>query len=226
MSASEEAKPVYVIISGGNVDLFSLEKIMERYMDSAVVVAVDKGLEACSKTGIVPRVIVGDFDSANGMIVKKYRAMAKLRHIEFVDLEVHKDFTDTHVAIRYALEKDADRIYVLGGTGTRFDHTFANVGLLKICADSGVPAYIADAHNMITMIKESTGIPRIDGFDYISLLPYGGAVRGVTLRGFEYLAENIEFEVGDSLGVSNRITGETAHIELESGYMLVNYSRD
>lgn len=226
MGAGDEDKLVYVIISGGSVDLFSLDKILERHVDSAVVIAVDKGLESCGKTGIVPGVIVGDFDSASAMIVKKYRAMAKLRHIEFVDLEVHKDFTDTHVAVRYALGHGADRIYMLGATGTRFDHTFANAGLLKTCADSGVLAYIADAHNVITMIKESSEIPRIEGFDYISLLPYGGAVRGVTLRGFEYPADDIVFEVGDSLGVSNSITGETAHIELESGYMLVCYSRD
>lgn len=216
----------YIIISGGTVDLFPLERIMELHIDTSVIVAVDKGLEVCSRTGINPDVIVGDFDSAGGMIVKKYRAVARLKNIEFIKLEIHKDFTDTHVAVDYAIEHGAERIYIVGATGTRFDHTFANVGLLKRCADSNVQSFIVDSHNVITMIKETTEINPINGYDYVSLMPYGGAVTGVTLKGFEYPADNITLEVGDSLGISNTITSPKAVIELDKGYMIVNYSRD
>ena len=38
--------------------------------------------------------------------------------------------------------------------------------------------------------------------------------------------ENRTFEIGDSLGVSNRVVSEDARIEIEDGYMIVNYSRD
>ena len=79
---------------------------------------------------------------------------------------------------------------------------------------------------VITMINSSAGISRLEGYDYISFIPYGGCVTGVTLTGFEYNVENRTFEIGDSLGVSNRVVSEDARIEIEDGYMIVNYSRD
>ena len=175
----------------------------------------------------LPDVIVGDFDSASKVTVGVYRKMAKKMHsIQFVDLDTHKDFTDTHVAIMHAMEEGATDIYISGATGTRLDHTMANIGLLKECADKGVNAYIEDDHNVITMINSSAGISRLEGYDYISFIPYGGCVTGVTLTGFEYNVENRTFEIGDSLGVSNRVVSEDARIEIEDGYMIVNYSRD
>lgn len=217
----------YIIISGGRVDLYSLQGIMDRHLESSRVIAVDKGIETCNKIGIVPDVIVGDFDSASKVTVGVYRKMAKkMRSIQFVDLDTHKDFTDTHVAIMHAMEEGATDIYISGATGTRLDHTMANIGLLKECADKGVNAYIEDDHNVITMINSSAGISRLEGYDYISFIPYGGCVTGVTLTGFEYNVENRTFEIGDSLGVSNRVVSEDARIEIEDGYMIVNYSRD
>ena len=217
----------YIIITGGRVDLYSLQEIMDRHLESSRVIAVDKGIETCNKIGIVPDVIVGDFDSASKVTVGVYRKMAKNMHsIQFVDLDTHKDFTDTHVAIMHTMEEGATDIYISGATGTRLDHTMANIGLLKECADKGVNAYIEDDHNVITMINSSAGISRISGYDYISFIPYGGSVSGVTLKGFEYIVEDYTFEIGDSRGVSNRITSENARIEFDEGYMIVNYSRD
>ena len=217
----------YIIITGGRVDLYSLQGIMDRHLESSRVIAVDKGIETCNKIGIVPDVIVGDFDSASKVTVGVYRKMAKKMHsIQFVDLDAHKDFTDTHVAIMHAMEEGATDIYISGATGTRLDHTMANIGLLKECADKGVNAYIEDDHNVITMINTSADISRISGYDYISFIPYGGPVSGVTLKGFEYIVEDYTFEIGDSRGVSNRITSENARIEFDEGYMIVNYSRD
>ena len=78
----------YIIISGGRVDLYSLQEIMDRHLESSRVIAVDKGIETCNKIGIVPDVIVGDFDSASKVTVGVYRKMAKKMHsIQFVDLD-------------------------------------------------------------------------------------------------------------------------------------------
>lgn len=232
----------YMIISGGRVDLQSLQGLMDRHMgcydncgncndrddcDDCKIIAVDKGLEICNKIGLTPDVIVGDFDSASSAVVGMYRRIAKKKKsIEFLDLDTHKDLTDTHVALQYALDHKASEIYISGATGTRMDHTMANIGLLKICADHNVKAYIEDDNNIITMIKGSEKLSRIEGYDYVSLIPYGGAVADVTLTGFEYDVSNYTFEIGDSRGVSNSISEDEASIEYESGYMIVVYSRD
>ena len=79
---------------------------------------------------------------------------------------------------------------------------------------------------MITMIAGSATVDRIEGFDYVSLIPYGGPVADVTLKGFEYNVEDFTFDIGDSRGVSNTISADSARIEFEDGYMIVIYSRD
>lgn len=224
---SGEDMKSYMIITGGRVDLYTLQGMMDRHLDSSRVIAVDRGIETCNKIGIVPDVIVGDFDSASSLTVGVYRKMARKQNsITFVDLDVHKDLTDTHAALRYAMDDGATDIYISGATGTRMDHTMANIGLLKECVDRGVNAYIEDDHNVITMINGSASISRIDGYEYVSLIPYGGCVRSVTLTGFEYTVSDYDFQIGDSRGVSNRITDANARIEMNEGYMIINYSRD
>ena len=51
-------------------------------------------------------------------------------------------------------------------------------------------------------------------------------VADVTLKGFEYNVEDFTFDIGDSRGVSNTISADSARIEFEDGYMIVIYSRD
>ncbi len=41
-----------------------------------------------------------------------------------------KDLTDTEIAMNLAIELGAERIFILGGTGTRLDHVVANIKLL------------------------------------------------------------------------------------------------
>ena len=45
----------YIIITGGRVDLYSLQGIMDRHLESSRVIAVDKGIETYNKIGIVRR---------------------------------------------------------------------------------------------------------------------------------------------------------------------------
>ena len=39
----------YIIITGGRVDLYSLQGIMDRHLESSRVIAVDKGIETCDR---------------------------------------------------------------------------------------------------------------------------------------------------------------------------------
>ena len=102
----------------------------------------------CKECNILPNLIIGDFDSAKIDVVAAYRGKT-----EFLDLDTHKDFTDTHVAISYILEQEIrpDEVILVGATGTRMDHTLANIGLLKQFAEAGISAYLIDEHNRITM---------------------------------------------------------------------------
>ena len=113
-----------LIITGGDVDYkFQITK------DYDIVIAVDGGLAAVDRMGLKPDVILGDFDTVAPDILHKYE---EKDGIKIVRLVPEKDDTDTESAVRYAMKHGVTEIDVLGGTGSRFDHTYANMFLLKM----------------------------------------------------------------------------------------------
>ena len=74
------------------------------------MIAVDKGLESLDKTRTKPTYIVGDFDSINKKILKKYEKT----NIEIKTLIPEKDLTDTHSALKLAIELESSEITIIG----------------------------------------------------------------------------------------------------------------
>ena len=108
-----------VIISGGKIQTdFALAFLRTQTWD--YVIGADKGVIFCHKNQIMPTLIVGDFDSAGET---EYEYFQKNTDVPIKRLNPVKDYTDTDVALRLALELGAEEITILGGTGARIDHT-------------------------------------------------------------------------------------------------------
>ena len=115
----------------------------------------------------------------------------------------------------------------LGATGSRMDHMLANLGLLYLCLQAGIPAELVNATNRIRLIRDTVTLRKDTQFGtYVSLLPYTERVTGITLTGFQYPLQDAELSLGLSRGVSNEIAAETATIQIRSGALLVIESRD
>ena len=77
------------------------------------------------------------------------------------------------------------------------------------------------------MINKSIRLTKTEQFgNFVSLLPYSGEVKNVTLKGFKYPLENYTMGSFSSLGISNEIVEEVAEILLEEGILLVIEARD
>ena len=135
-----------VIITGGCIeDTFAcdfLNRIEDKY-----IIAADKGIEFLKRQGIKPDEILGDFDSADELLVEQYRK----ENIPFTTFPCEKDYTDTKLAIDRAVEllkgqvevlddednltteniildfRSWDKVYILGALGGRMDHFLGNV---------------------------------------------------------------------------------------------------
>ncbi len=211
-----------LIITGGRTnDAFLAERL--RQQTYSMIIAVDHGLEAADRLKITPDFIVGDFDSVSEAILRKYRESST--PMETFPRE--KDKTDTQIAIELALTHNADSIELIGATGSRLDHTLANVHLLLLPLRLKQEACILDENNKIYLKDSSFIIERGRQYgNYVSLLPFGEKVEGLTLKGFKYPLDSIVLEAGSSLGISNEIIEETASIEFYNGVLLVIESRD
>ena len=211
-----------LLITGGKISTdFALTFFENNEYDC--VIAADKGLEVLNKLCIKSDYIIGDFDSLEAGILCEYSEDS------IITLNPEKDFTDTEAAIRLAIEKGADSVTIIGATGSRLDHVMANISLLMLPLEVGIPACIIDENNRIRLIDKTTELTREECFgDNVSLIPYTDEVSGVTLKGFYYPLNNkvLNRFKEPSLGISNKIIEDKCIIEIESGIMLVIESRD
>lgn len=213
----------FLIVSGGEAtDEFVEEVIKKGGFD--VILAADSGMDFLYRTGILPDIIVGDFDSVDPKVLDFFR---EHEHIDICALNPEKDDTDTEFAIREAIRRGASEITIIGGTGTRLDHVLGNICLLGIGLEEGVRMELLDAHNRIRMTDHSVVLKKKEQYGkYLSLVPYAEQVTGVTLTGLKYTLEDSIMGGFNSLGISNEIVDEEATIEFTSGRLLVIESRD
>ncbi len=211
-----------IVFTGGSIDP---EFVRQQEISAGDrIICADHGLEAVHQLGLMPDILLGDFDSVNPEVLAFYE---RRKEVHIMRYRPEKDDTDTELALHIAMEQKPDEILVFGAFGTRLDHTLANIGLLSQALERGIRTYLCDSHNKICMIKERYCILRERAFgDYITLLPFGGNAGGVTLRGFRYPLTDAVLYAGSSLGVSNELTGEQGVIEVKTGRLLVMESRD
>lgn len=207
-----------IIVTGGRLG----DWVLPLVSPDDFIIGADAGALFLARRGIRPDIALGDFDSVTPDELAFIRANSAETH-EYDPVD--KDYTDTELAWRLAVAKRPREIVMAGALGTRFDHTLANVHLLRFAARENVPACLADEHNRIRLV--SGKLPVADhGFSYVSLLPLTETVTGITLTGFQYPLHEATIEIGQSIGISNKLLEREGLIEIKSGLLLVIESRD
>lgn len=179
------------------------------------VVCADSGVTFALGLGLEVDVVVGDLDSV---------PVADLARVADQGAEVRrhppdKDHTDLELALRVAAE-DTDLLVVVGGAGGRLDHALANVAALATdeLADVEVRARLgpADVH----VVRGAAELDLPEGAT-VTLLPSGGAARGITTHGLRYALEGGELTAWSARGISNVVTDSPVRVEVDEGCLLV-----
>lgn len=208
-----------VIIANGDLEYTS--EITKTIKNAQLIISADGGARHLRALNILPHVIIGDFDS----IHKKDYTFFQKKQVKIINFPLKKDYTDTQLCVSYALEHEASDITLFGVTGSRVDHTIANIFLLKRVAELNIPARIINRHNEIYIVTnhlELKGHPK----ELLSIIPVTPDVTGVTLTGLEYPLHNAHMKMGESLGISNVFNEAIASISIASGMVIVTKSKD
>ena len=188
------------------------------------IIAGDRGLEALYQLKIIPNHVVGDFDSVSPEILEFYKRQPQ---IIFHTFNSEKDNTDTDIALKLAIQMKSSKITILGALGKRMDHALANIHILKDALEANIPCQIIDKHNRIYLINKQVELEKDKVYGkYISLVPLTSTVEGLTLTGFKYPLNKYNLPIGTSLGISNEMIADRAHIEIEKGILIVIESKD
>lgn len=204
--------------SGGNL---KLEDFRFESLKSDILVAVDGGLDYCIQANLVPDIIVGDLDSMSKRAFKYMEDNA----IEILKFPKEKDWTDMKLAANYLIDKGCSEISIYGGTGSRLDHTLANIYLLDHILNRGARGRVIDENNEIYLIEDNMTLENGDD-RYISFIPIRNEGTIITLEGFKYPLDRKDVEYLSNLGISNETIGEKSYISIEKGRVLVFISKD
>jgi thiamine pyrophosphokinase len=205
-----------IIIAGGRTPG---NKDWQRWVrDGDWIVGADGGAARALSWGLIPHIVIGDMDS----LPEDARTELVAQGCQFVVHPRAKDETDLELALTYAVQQRAREIVILGALGGRLDHTLANLLLMALPKLDGVPVCIVDANEEAMVVRSGEAVT-LEGSpsDLVSLLPLGGDVQGVTTAGLAWPLEGGTLQFGFSRGVSNEMTGATARVAVEDGFLLV-----
>jgi thiamine pyrophosphokinase len=210
------AQMISLIFSGGTCR--DVEFYRGFIKDAGLIIAADGGGEILAALNAVPHVLIGDMDS----IGPDTAASLKDRGVEVIEAEPEKDFTDTELAVRLAVDRGATDITILAAIGTRLDHTLANVSLLLFAHDRGIRARIVNEDQQAYLLTADVTNPIAGKIgDTVSLIALSDPVTGVTTHDLKYPLKEAELKLLSPLGVSNEISGKNPCVEFREGRLLL-----
>lgn len=204
-------KKVCIIVGAG--DFF--EKEIKK-SENDLIIAADGGLLNLEKIGIVPHIVVGDFDSLG--------YVPKCENI--ITLNRDKDITDTWAGIFEGIKRGYKKFIIYGGTGGRESHTVANIQNLVKLTRMGFCGKLISKSEIITAVKdgEITFDKNYKGF--ISVFAYSDKAEGVFEENLKYELTDAVLTNGEPLGVSNEFIGKEAKVGVKDGIILITYDRN
>lgn len=199
------------IFGGAKIENYGFIKIP----NDAFIIAADSGISHLKGFGVEPNIIMGDFDSCE--VPTEYNC-------EIVRFKPEKDDTDLMIAVKKALSLGFDKIFILGATGGRFDHTIAALQTLEYIYEHGSYGALFDENNAVYIQGVGKSRYKADKNCYFSVLSLTDE-SVVSISGTKYELQDSVIARSFPLGVSNEFVKEYAEIELSKGKVLIIYSK-
>jgi thiamine pyrophosphokinase len=180
------------------------------------VIGIDRGASLLARQGIAMKFAIGDFDSIDPNEKANIRKFAE----DIVELDAHKDISDTEAAVNTTLARGYDDLVLWGGLGGRFDHALVNLKLVERHAC----LRLMDACNEVYTLSEGEHDIEVNDKPYLSVFALMDSE--ISLFGCAYPLEHARFTQDMTLGLSNQIDEEKARISVHKGRVLIVRSRD
>lgn len=206
-----------ILMCAGTFDMDAID-----HSGKDFVIAVDGGLVYLDRLGIMPDLVLGDFDSLPEEFAGCLTDLEQNKKIPVKRFPSVKDDTDTMAACRIGIERGYRRFVIYGATGGRVDHTMANIQTLSWLKKHGASGTLIDRSGYMKVAENETICFEEGLRATFSLFALEKEVTGITIRGMKYPLENASVTCDYPIGVSNEITPDKrAQVEIGDGLALV-----
>ncbi|MBE5864859.1 MAG: thiamine diphosphokinase [Lachnospiraceae bacterium] len=185
-----------------------------------LVIAVDGGLSYCGILNVEPDLIIGDFDSMSDGELQALEVLKQDIPERIITLPCEKDDTDMLAALKYGLERGFKDFRIYGGTGGRFDHTFANIQCLLYLKNKDASGYLVDGTGMMFVLQNEAVHLNKNLEGVLSLFSLGKVAKGVNIRNMKYPVTDFTMSNDYPVGISNEFIGKEAVISVEEGELV------
>ena len=198
-----------VIIGGGDC---TVDILKSNISPDDFIICADGGFDIADEAEICVDLLIGDFDSI------KYIP----QNVDKITLPVEKDVTDCLAAYNEGVKLGFKSFVLFGGTGGRFEHTFANLSLMAYASKLGIVFEIIDDNHIFRCITDSSiKITKKDN-QQVSVFAYGGNATGVTLKGFHQTLDDFTLDpFNGALSTSNDIIDDFGTISVKNGTLII-----
>ena len=195
----------------GGADIGRYDRIHSYLREDDFYICCDSGLKHREKLGIIPNLIVGDFDSYKNPHMD----------VETIILPCEKDDTDTVFAVKEALSRGFQDFLLVGVIGGRLDHTLGNVSLLLMLDAQGKTATALDDFSEMEIVSGQP-VQIQDCYTYFSLLNISGTAQSITIKNAKYPLDDAEITCEYQYGISNEVLpGKIAVVTVNQGRLLL-----
>ncbi len=198
-----------VIIAGGDCDTEKFTEILE----TDYLIAADSGLKYTESAGIVPDLIVGDFDSYKGAIPTD---------VEVLKLPTRKNDTDLLYALRCGVERGYNDFLIFGGYGSRPDQNLAMLqSLVWLCenCDTACVRAVCCGFEVYAIKNKSINL-QLDRNKYLSVFSISNDAKCVDIVGADYPLSNATVTPSFPIGVSNESEGKVT-VSVKDGTLII-----
>lgn len=209
---ADEKKKCLIISGAPETDI----DYYKNYITGRFIICADSGYTKCRALGVEPDLVLGDFDSSP----------VPDTDAELIVLPSRKDDTDTFYAVKTAIARGYGDILILGGIGSRIDHTYENIITLNYCVDRAVKAVMINKNNKIRIADKSIDIYKSDGYEYFSIFALFDNCEGLTTRGTGYNLTDFTLTPDNLRTQSNYFAADTVSIKFNKGKLLIIQSND
>lgn len=216
-------KEICCIISAGDVNTHLLTKMKSKYN---YFIAADAGYEKAMEAGIIPALVVGDFDSLSQSSFS-HTPEVNTTQIEsnvpnFIQFPVDKDFSDTQLAIEEGRKLGYTQFEVYGALGgDRISHSIANLQTLCTMKKDNISVTLVGMKEKIYILHNEAITLTQPIHSTFSVFSLSDKCEGVTILGAKYPLGNATLTNAFPLGVSNQSKSEALHISVKKGFLLV-----
>jgi len=204
-------KSAIVYCNGSPIKKSLYQKIKSKY--DADLICADGGTNSAFKIGELPKFIIGDLDSVNQEVLKYYKS----KNVKVIKLSRQND-TDLEKALKLCRKLKYDKVFVVGFTGKRFDHTLSNISnVLKFVKDFQI--IMIENYSTLQFVTGKNSF-KSEKDELISILCFDPRVK-ITTENLKYPLKDETLMFGQRESTSNVSIKENFGLMVKNGFAVL-----